>query len=553
MPAGLRVRPAGILGCRPSCSASRIALHSRSLSVWSARNRKLPEPQAGSSTVKRAQSGPGRPCRRSRPRLRASAWRGLAVLSGGSSASIARLPRPIPPPAGADTGSMIFMILSRSVYCSNERRKVTAAEVLGAGRSEQVLHPPGVEALHEERAQDRRVDLGPVLAAAALTPPGSAAGPSAAPAAPPPASNSPPLNQRTRSKPSQPPVAIVRNSCSASASDSAGSCSASSSIRVSICRGSRPMPCANMQNTSRTRNRATRSGWWPRARRSRARPASDKARSAVICSRVRPGFRRSGSDEDPLEGLALAGIGEILEPQLDPPRDGVGPVGDDQEPFEIADHQQRRVLQRQGILLELRERVVEIAPLPLYSQAKCPRFQTSAQPRRPEALSAPLLEAVLAVGILGRLRLAQELAQIEEVRLRRLPLTERRELPLGDELLRRHLCSHPHLVTAPRTRLIAEHNATRAAPRLTKRLLVSASFSFKNSTHTFTNAACEPMAHPRSTMEEVARMSLIVRAFAVRPRSSRAPGSPGHLVHHPHDNPKIILIIPVTHPATMTR
>ncbi len=36
-----------------------------------------------------------------------------------------------------------------------------------------------------------------------------------------------------------------------------------------------------------------------------------------------------------------------------------------------------------------------------------------------------------------------------------------------------------------------------------------------------------------------------IPAFAVRPRSARAPGSPRHLLHHPHDNPKT-----VTDPST---
>jgi hypothetical protein len=59
---------------------------------------------------------------------------------------------------------------------------------------------------------------------------------------------------------------------------------------------------------------------------------------------------------------------------------------------------------------ELVERPVEALARLLYSQPKQARFQRSAQPSPPAILLAPLV---------GRLRLAQQLAEVVEVRLRR--------------------------------------------------------------------------------------------------------------------------------------
>ena len=63
------------------------------------------------------------------------------------------------------------------------------------------------------------------------------------------------------------------------------------------------------------------------------------------------------------------------------------------ERLHVADDEERRVLQRDGVLLKLGVGRSRSLRLPLYSQAKQPRFHTSAQPSPPLVFIAPFSKA----------------------------------------------------------------------------------------------------------------------------------------------------------------
>ena len=118
----------------------------------------------------------------------------------------------------------------------------------------------------------------------------------------------------------------------------------------------------------------------------------------------------------------------------------------DLEAVHVADDQQRRVFQ---VLAVEQQLAVGFASrslcLPLYSQPKWPRIQTSAQPSPPSVFSTPrskVYHVPVRVG-LGRLGLVEQFAQVEEMLLAGAPLGEVDLLPLGDELLRGHAVSIP--------------------------------------------------------------------------------------------------------------
>jgi hypothetical protein len=72
--------------------------------------------------------------------------------------------------------------------------------------------------------------------------------------------------------------------------------------------------------------------------------------------------------------------------------------------------------------------------------AKNPRFQTSANPSPPAVLDAPFSEGeTLASRIVrDRVRVTDQLAEIEEVRLRRRALSQGNGPPFADEFMRCH-------------------------------------------------------------------------------------------------------------------
>ncbi len=144
--------------------------------------------------------------------------------------------------------------------------------------------------------------------------------------------------------------------------------------------------------------------------------------------------------EDPLQGLAVPGLDQLLDAQLDPARDGVGPVGDDQEALEVAGDEQRRVVEGQGILLKLCQSGVEVGTLALVLPGEV-AFLPDVAPAAPaRGLDRPLLEAVVGTAHIdiGGLGLVQQLAHVEEMRLGGLTLAQRRELPTRDEGIGSH-------------------------------------------------------------------------------------------------------------------
>ena len=151
-----------------------------------------------------------------------------------------------------------------------------------------------------------------------------------------------------------------------------------------------------------------------------------------------PGLPRpqpTGIRERPLQPVACRRVGQVVQLELVRPADAVRPVGADPEPHHVGHDQQRRVLQRQRVLPELVERRVEVRALTLVLPGEVvalpdigPAVAAGVLPRAPlEAV--PLARRVR----IGRRRLVQQMAQVDEVLLRCRALLQRRGPPLRDE------------------------------------------------------------------------------------------------------------------------
>ena len=146
-----------------------------------------------------------------------------------------------------------------------------------------------------------------------------------------------------------------------------------------------------------------------------------------------------GVGERPLQPVPRRRIGQIVELELVRPADAVRPVGADPEPHHVGHDQQRRVLQRQRVLPELVERRVEVGPPSLVFPGEVVALP-DVGPAVAAGVPACPLEVVRLtrwVG-LGRRRLVQQTAQVDEVLLGRRTLFQLRGSPLRDELVRRH-------------------------------------------------------------------------------------------------------------------
>ena len=148
-----------------------------------------------------------------------------------------------------------------------------------------------------------------------------------------------------------------------------------------------------------------------------------------------------GIGHRPLELVAGGGVREIVEPELVGQAHAVGPVGADAEPHHVRDDQQRRVLQRQRVLPELIEGGVEIGVLALVLPREAVPLPHVGPAVAAGVLARASLEAVVPAGGvgLGRRRLAEQPAQIDEMLLRRGALLQLRRPPLGDELTGCHV------------------------------------------------------------------------------------------------------------------
>ena len=203
-----------------------------------------------------------------------------------------------------------------------------------------------------------------------------------------------------------------------------------------MCSGSRPTSSANMQKTSRLTKCATACGAWPRSRNACATVAKDAAARSVSDWRVSPGRSRSGFENAHLSLLRAAAparssrsnscVSLTLLVQLVRTRNRSMSETMSSGGFSGASAYCRSCSNAAS----------RSARCPLYSQAKWWRFQTSAQPSPPVSLRAPPLEAVRLAGRigLGRRRLVQQPAEVDEVLLRRGALLQRGGAPLGDEV-----------------------------------------------------------------------------------------------------------------------
>ena len=157
-----------------------------------------------------------------------------------------------------------------------------------------------------------------------------------------------------------------------------------------------------------------------------------------------PRAQALGVGERPLELVAHGGIGEIVDVEIVDLADAVGPVGADAKPTHVGDDQERRVLQGEGVLPQLVEGGVQVGAQTLVLPGEAvplPHIRPAVAAGLP---AGALLEAVGVAGRigLGRRRLVQEPAQVDEVLLRGRALLQLRRPPLGDEVAWFHGMDH---------------------------------------------------------------------------------------------------------------
>ena len=212
-------------------------------------------------------------------------------------------------------------------------------------------------------------------------------------------------------------------------------------MRVNSLLGSRPTSSANMQKTSRLTKCATACGSWPRSRSDCASVANLCAARSVISCRVSPGRSRSGVGQRPLELVAGGRVPQVFQDELVGLADAVGPVGADAEAVQVADDQQRWVLQRQRVLPQLPEGGVQVGVRAFVLPAEVAALPHVGPAVAARVLLRAALEAIALAGGVGfdRRRLVEHAAQVVEVRLRRLAFLQLGRRPLGDELVRRHV------------------------------------------------------------------------------------------------------------------
>ena len=156
-----------------------------------------------------------------------------------------------------------------------------------------------------------------------------------------------------------------------------------------------------------------------------------------------PGLARPqplGVGERALEPIARRRVGEVVKAELIGLADAVRPVGADAEPQHVGDDQQRRILQRQGVLPELPECSVQVGAVALVLPGEVVALPDVGPAVAAGVLAGATLEAVGVAGRvgLGRGRLAEQAAQVDEVLLGGGALLEFGGPPLFDEPVGRH-------------------------------------------------------------------------------------------------------------------
>ena len=209
-----------------------------------------------------------------------------------------------------------------------------------------------------------------------------------------------------------------------------------------------PTSSANRQKSRRIRKCAVACGSLP-YRRQELRQPGELARGFLgHLAGGQTGAQLVRVGESLAEKIQLVGDQQVIQRQLEDPLDRIGEIGVDDDALQVGDDQQRWVQQRLAVLQKLAIGLVQIGVLSLVFPGEAAHLpdvgETSPHPRplsrcggRGETLGAGFEGVPAAGGIgLGRRRLAQQRAQVVEVRLASRALLERGVPPLDDELLR---------------------------------------------------------------------------------------------------------------------
>ena len=157
------------------------------------------------------------------------------------------------------------------------------------------------------------------------------------------------------------------------------------------------------------------------------------------------GLEPVGVGERSLENVPRRRVFQIVKREFVDLLDGVGPVGVDPEAVHVRDYQQRRVFQRQRVLLELGERLVQVLALALVFPGEAALAPDIGPALAAGGLGGALLEGEpLALGVGGdRVILAQQRAQVVEMGLRGGALLDFGGSPFLDEFSWRHVAIPP--------------------------------------------------------------------------------------------------------------
>ncbi len=162
------------------------------------------------------------------------------------------------------------------------------------------------------------------------------------------------------------------------------------------------------------------------------------------------GAGRGGSqplrlEKGPLEEVELGRLAQIRQAQVMPGRDQAGEGGVDADELDIGNDEEGRILQGGGVELELPEGRVQVLALAgaLVLPGKATAPPDIGPPLAPAGLAGPLLEAEpvpLGIG-LGRAVDADQGAEVEEVFLGGLFLSQGYAIPFADKVVRSHRAS----------------------------------------------------------------------------------------------------------------
>lgn len=138
--------------------------------------------------------------------------------------------------------------------------------------------------------------------------------------------------------------------------------------------------------------------------------------------------------------IAFVGVAQIVEREAMHLGDGVGPVGVNLDRLHIGDDQQRRVFERHGILLKLGESGLQILALALVFPAEATALPDIRPTLAAGGFRGAALETIifaLLIGV-GGVFDPEELAQVDEMRLRGRAFFEGGSAPFIDKLIGGH-------------------------------------------------------------------------------------------------------------------